>query len=234
MLNYQPGTRIKCPNCQTTVRLEAPSGSDWNGEALTAASPKYRVISTHSQCPECLKFVIAIKEFAVNPVTGGGATLLHSCTVWPVVTGREPVAPEVPPHVAQDYDEAAQVLAISAKASAALSRRCLQVVLREAAGTKSKDLADQIQEVMPTLPTRIAENLDAVRNIGNFAAHPIKSQATGTIVDVELGEAEWNLDVLDGLFDHYYVRPEVERRKRDALNKKLSDAGKPPLRTPPI
>jgi hypothetical protein len=29
-----------------------------------------------------------------------------------------------------------------------------------------------------------------VRTIGNFAAHPIKSTSTGTIVDVEPGEAE--------------------------------------------
>ena len=151
-------------------------------------------------------------------------------TIWPVTTGRNPVPSEVPSHIAQDYNEAALVLSISPKASAALSRRCLQAVLREAGQTKSRDLADQIQETLPHLPSRIAENLDAVRVIGNFAAHPTKSQSTGTILDVEVGEAEWNLDVLDSLFDHYYVRPEVERKKREALNEKLTQAGKPPLK----
>jgi hypothetical protein len=33
--------------------------------------------------------------------------------------------------------------------------------------------------------------LDAIRTIGNFAAHPIKSTSSGEIVDVEPGEAEW-------------------------------------------
>jgi hypothetical protein len=199
-----------------------------NDYAATVHSLKYRVITTHSQCPECLKFVVTIDEDYLNPSTGKHEPQQQR-TVWPMTTGRDPVPPEVPSHIAQDYNEAAQVLAISPKASAALSRRCLQTVLREAGGTKSRDLADQIKEVAPALPTRIAGNLDAVRVIGNFAAHPIKSQATGTIVDVEVGEAEWNLDVLDALFDHYYVRPEVERKKRDALNQKLKDAGKPTI-----
>ncbi len=121
---------------------------------------------------------------------------------------------------------------MSSKASAALSRRCLQAVLREKGNTKAKDLDKQIEEVLPTLPSYIAENLDAVRNIGNFAAHQQKSQTTGVILDVEPGEAEWNLDVLDELFDFYYVQPEMARKKREALNEKLKDAGKPPLKQP--
>lgn len=145
---------------------------------------------------------------------------------WSIMTGRNPIPREVPTPIAQDYAEAALVLAISPKASAALSRRCLQSILREAGQTKAKDLADQIREVLPHLPARIAENLDAVRVIGNFAAHPLKSHATGTILDVEVGEAEWNLDMIDTLFDYYYVRPEVERKKREALNQKLKEAGK--------
>jgi hypothetical protein len=80
------------------------------------------------------------------------------------------------------------------------------------------------------LPTHLTESIDAVRNIGNFAAHPIKSTSTGEIVDVELGEAEWLLDVLESLFDFYFVQPAILKAKRDALNKKLMDAGKPSLK----
>ncbi len=46
--------------------------------------------------------------------------------------------------------------------------------------------------------SRIVCRIDAVRVIGNFAAHPIKSKSTGEIVDVEPGEAEWNLNTLEG------------------------------------
>jgi hypothetical protein len=76
------------------------------------------------------------------------------------------------------------------------------------------------------------ESLDAVRNIGNFAAHPIKSTASGEVIDVEPGEAEWNLDVLESLFDFYFVQPAALRKKQDALNAKLKEAGKPEMKRP--
>lgn len=76
------------------------------------------------------------------------------------------------------------------------------------------------------MPSHLVEAIDAIRNIGNFATHPIKSQKTGEIVPVEPGEAEWNLDVLESLFDFYFVQPEVIKRKRKALNEKLKSAGK--------
>jgi hypothetical protein len=66
--------------------------------------------------------------------------------------------------------------------------------------------------------------------IGNFAAHPLKSTNTGAIVEVERGEAEWLLDVLESLFDFYFVRPAQLAAKRAALDQKLGEAGKPPMK----
>lgn len=51
--------------------------------------------------------------------------------------------PEVPAEIAAGYIEACNVLPISAKASAALARRCLQNMLHKA-GYKDKDLAKEI------------------------------------------------------------------------------------------
>jgi hypothetical protein len=108
----------------------------------------------------------------------------------------------------------------------------LQLVLRDEAKVKSQDLSKEIQELLDrgTLPSHIAESLDAVRNIGNFAAHAIKSKSTGEIVPVEPGEAEWNLDVLESLFDFYFVGPARTKARKAALEKKLADAGKPKLK----
>jgi hypothetical protein len=133
---------------------------------------------------------------------------------------------------ADDYREACLVLSDSPKASAALSRRCLQNLLREVARVKPSNLADEIQQVIDSgkLPSSLVDSIDAIRNVGNFAAHPMKSQRSGEILSVEPGEADWNLDVLEALFDFYFVQPEVIRKKRDALNKKLQDAGKPPMK----
>lgn len=52
---------------------------------------------------------------------------------------------------------------------------------------------------------------------------------TGAIVDVETGEAEWMLDVLESLFDFYFVRPAKLAARKTELNKKLTDVGKEPL-----
>jgi hypothetical protein len=143
-----------------------------------------------------------------------------------------PVSPDVPSDLKEDFEEACLVLPDSPKASAALSRRCLQHLLRNYAKVKPEDLSAEIQEVIDSnkLPPHICESIDAIRNIGNFAAHPIKSQRSGEILPVEPGEAEWNLDVLEDLFDFYFVAPALTKKKKEALNLKLKDAGKPPMK----
>ncbi|MCC7171887.1 MAG: DUF4145 domain-containing protein [Planctomycetes bacterium] len=149
--------------------------------------------------------------------------------------GARPVPPEVETadaSLAADFREAVAVLPLSPKSSAALSRRCLQHLLRTKAHTKCRDLADQIDEVLPSLPPQISANVDAIRQVGNFATHPMKSRSTGEIVPVEEGEADWLLEVLEELFDHYYVAPARATARRTALNDKLADAGKPQLKGP--
>ncbi len=160
------------------------------------------------------------------------AEILSSQTVKPFASSRPPVPPEVDNIFATDYTEASVILMLSPKASAALSRRCLQNILREKSSIKKGDLANEIQQVIDSgsLPAHLSESIDAIRNIGNFAAHPLKSSSTGEIVEVEVGEAEWLLDVLEALFDFYFVQPAVLKAKREALNKKLSDIGKPPMK----
>ena len=69
-----------------------------------------------------------------------------------------------------------------------------------------------------------------MRAIGNFGAHPIKSKHTGEVMPVAPGEAEWNLDVLEALFDFYFVQPALLAAKKAALDKKLAEAGKPSIR----
>jgi len=190
-------------------------------------------------CPACNRFVLHLENGIghaqlapgnVNQKLVGGVR--KRLMVWPKGVSRAPVPPQVPADIVEDYAEACLVLAESPKASAALSRRCLQNLLRGSAGVKRGDLFDEIQQVIDSksLPSALAESIDAVRVIGNFAAHPIKSKSTGEIVPVEPHEAEWNLDVLESLFDFYFVLPARVKAKRDALNLKMGDAGKPPVR----
>jgi len=195
-----------------------------NERVIQSANEKETVILTGASCPECGRLILTIQTRGTEHVPA------EEHVLWPLQSTRPPVPKEVPQHIATDYEEAALLLNLSPKASAALSRRCLQTVLREAGNADQYNLSKQIEAVIPTLPTYVAENIDAIRNIGNFAAHPIKDEHTEVIIEVEPGEAEWNLDVLDQLFDFYYVQPALAQKKRDDLNAKLEAAGKPPMK----
>lgn len=219
---------MKCPHCTTEIH-NASQVHDVGGD-----QENYWMLG-QQHCPACGKIILElIAKQAIKNTNGfplkGKETVRYFAV--PRVTTRPRPPIEVPPEFAQDYIEAALVLIDSPKASAALSRRCLQHILREKAGIKRPDLAKEIDEVIASgkLPSHLAEAIDAIRNIGNFAAHPIKSTASGEILPVEPGEAEWNLDVLDGLFDFYFVQPEILKKKRAALNAKLASANKPPIK----
>ena len=124
------------------------------------------------------------------------------------------------------------VLSDSNKASAALSRRCLQAILWSQ-GYTQRDLAQQIkallgeQDAAKAIPTAPRETVDAIRNFGNFSAHPVTDQTTLQIINVDPEEAEWCLEILEAMFDHYYVKPAQAKARKAALNAKLAAAGKP-------
>ena len=209
---------MKCPHCLESFH-DAPTQT-----ALGVDQEWAHYVFEHQNCPACRRWVCRLIMLRAGTTS--------SYFVYPKSASRKPLSPDVPEKFAQDYNEAVAVLADSAKASAALSRRCLQSLLRERAGVKHQDLSKEIDDVLKSrqLPTHLAESVDAIRAIGNFAAHPIKSTSSGEIVEVEAGEAEWQIEVLEGLFDFYFVQPAVTKAKRDALNKKLADAGKPPIK----
>jgi hypothetical protein len=178
-------------------------------------------------CPACKEHLVSLGFRAHE------GSLLSSRLVHPPSSSRGPVSGDVPAAIATDYNEAAVVLPYSPKASAALSRRCAQAVLRDA-GYIQRNLADQIDAVLSeadplkAIPTGLRTTLDLVRNFGNFAAHVINDQTTLQIITVEEHEAEYCLDVLDALFDQYYIKPAEALRRKEALNAKLSMARKPP------
>jgi hypothetical protein len=219
---YERGTRGVCPHCRLVVSFDVPTVFQSYTSNMKVGSAGDMVYVYSSECPGCRKPIVVAH---IQTPTQQQYRLVHPFGV------SRTVPAEVPEHVKEDFLEAAAVSPISQKASAALSRRCLQSLLTDM-GYKQRDLAKQIDAALKDLPTAIAKNLDAIRNIGNFAAHPMKHKSTGTIVDVEPEEAEWNLDVLEDLFDHYYVQPKKAEAKRIRLDKKLQSLGKPQMKKP--
>lgn len=218
---------MKCPHCHKEFHPE-PKTVELGCEGREQNSWNYFWLVHRLTCPACLKPIVFVeyqRDYGQSRFDG------KRFMVFPRGAKRPLAPPEVPEPVARDYNEACLVFDDSPQASAALSRRCLQHVLLERGVSKSDNLSSSIDEALSLHPpTHIAENLDAVRNIGNFAAHPQKSKNSGEILPVEPHEAEWNLDVLEMLFDFYYVLPAKSAARREALNKKLGEAGKRPMK----
>ena len=146
---------MKCPHCLTAFHdawSEQPVGVDTEGLWVTRATT----------CPACNRLVIILVERHRNGV--------HKSTrlVQPKGIARAPIPAEVPSTLAEDFNEACRVFPDSEKASAALSRRCLQNLLRERAGVKPTNLDSEIQQVLDSkqLPWHLADSVDAVRAVG--------------------------------------------------------------------
>lgn len=151
--------------------------------------------------------------------------------IYPHPTPRRDLPAEIPAPFSQDFLEAAAVLPYSPRASAALSRRLLQAILHDVHGIKGKSLALEIDAFIarPGVPSHLVDALHAVRNVGNFAAHPLKDAASGQVLEVEPGEAAWLLETLESLLDFSFVQPRRLATRRAELDVKLKAAGKPPL-----
>lgn len=212
---------MKCPHCLVTIH------DNINSSHIDQDESGYWVL--HSQkCPDCNKLIL---HLGLREHIGKSFIETKRFLVYPKGSIRPKAPIEVPEKIAEDFNEACLVLDDSLKASAALSRRCLQTILRETDGIKKGSLNSEIDQAIEIFPSYIADAIDAVRHIGNFAAHPLKSESTGEIISVEPGEAEWLLDVLEQLFDFCYVQPLMLKKKREQLNEKLKDLGKPELKT---
>ena len=220
--------RRTCPSCNLNFTSERQSDC-----YLGTASELEHCWVLSDICPGCDHLVVWVgalensvvqqklawdKDFDLDTVP----EYIRVTTVFPRIPPRGPAPPEVPAEFTEDYGEACLILADSAKASAALSRRCLQHILREKASVKHGTLFSEIQEVINsnTLPAHITDILDVPRKLGNVAAHPIKESNSGTIVDVEPWEAEWCLEVIEALYDHYFVMPARNAERLRRLNQK--------------
>lgn len=224
---------MKCPHCLVSAVF------DVNHEEIYSCgfhneSKGYSI--HHTVCPSCCKPIVELvigKALIRNTGHSAfeGRDFEVDSILYPLTTIRS-VAPEVPESYCKDYIEASSILLLSPKASAALCRRVLQNILREEFNIKKRTLSEEISTFIGSegTPSHLADAVDAVRNIGNYAAHPSKDKNTGEIVEVEQGEAEWLLEVLEVLFDFTFVQPKRLEKRKNELNEKLKSIGKPPMK----
>ena len=129
----------------------------------------------------------------------------------------------VPLPLVSDYTEACLIRDLSPKAAATLVRRCLQGMIRDFAQVRANTLYEEIDKLRTavaegTAPQGVTdetvEAIDHVRKIGNIGAH--MERDINHIVDVDPGEANALIILVEMLFDEWYV---ARQRREDRLAK---------------
>ncbi len=222
---------MRCPYCDIGINLVTDVTMAWPKEEMGEYKTGYDL--SYGHCSECHNLIVFLRYGNLGLQNNDWflSEIINSEIIYPKYVARN-VAKEVPERYKKDFHEACAVLLLSPKASAAISRRILQDIFHEHYNIKDRNLDKEIEEFinLKDIPSYISEAVDAVRVVGNFAAHPLKNTNTGEIIDVEPGEADWLLDVIEALFDFTFIQPNKLNEKKQNLNQKLQSLGKPPMK----
>lgn len=175
-----------------------------------------RCAATVCSNPECLKTSIraivcrAGYSSGVPYITNRPEYFLDR-TLVPEGTAK-PQPEFIPAAIREDYYEACRIVDLSPKAAATLVRRCLQGMIRDFCGISKATLNAEITALKSTMdsgngPSGVSaesvEAIDHIRSVGNIGAHMEKD--ISVIVNVDPGEAQALIDVVELLFDEWYV-----------------------------
>lgn len=201
---------MECPHCQIEIDVKPHTfalGEDQEGT--------WQVSSC--RCPACDHLIVDIgtKEGRTFPV-------------WPA-SSRPRLSDDVPVEFAAEYHTAARILAESPEASAAISRRLLHRFLAGHAGAGGGGLADQVRRAVESdeIPPYLRDALRTFSQVAGLVSDGNKSLHPEALTPPQPGEPEWLLDVLQALFELYFVQPARMRRRLDALEERIG-----PMRPP--
>lgn len=201
-----------CPYCGTRVYLELDGGG--YQDQKNPKSGGYNVVSGF--CPSCDEFVVLLehgKKFTRTFENEDQATAIDwTEIVYPKFGAGRVLDSAIPEVYADNFREAEVVLEVSPKASATLSRYLLQLILHEELQIKKRNLDEELQELekQEKVSSKLIKMLQVFRKVANFGAHPKKSVNSNEIIEVEKGEADIMLDLLEELFDCIFVKPKQQ------------------------
>ena len=122
----------------------------------------------------------------------------------------------IPQSILDDYQEACLIRDLSPKASATLSRRCLQGIIRDFHQITKNRLVDEINALQKVIDPLTWKAIDAVRKIGNIGAHMEKD--IDLIIDVEPEEASALIRLIEMLLKDWYInRYEKQKQLKDII-----------------
>ena len=122
----------------------------------------------------------------------------------------------IPEPIVDNYKQACRIRDLSPNASATMSRRCLQGMIRDFWEVKGKsNLSAEINAIKGSVQPKTWEAIDTVRKLGNIGAH-MEADAN-LILDVQPDEAQALIDLIEMLFEDWYVDRHNRDQRSDAV-----------------
>jgi len=204
-----------CPFCNRdqTVTEEGRQVSFADLTLPNADGPR-RLVSIFVVCPnpECRKFSLSASLHGLE-VSGNRSYTGKNVKTWTLVPPSRarsfPVI--VPPPVIEDYQEACLAIEFSPKVSAALSRQCLSRMIRDFWQVQPGSLNDEFRQIRGTVDPLTWEAIESIRKSGMIGAR--MENAGSEILDVDPGEAELLIGLIETLIEDWYVAREERRRR---------------------
>lgn len=215
---------IECPHCQRAITI-SPDRETTNTHFFSYENTigPVGLYSSISVCPnpECKKIIVKARVSKVSH-SQGYSKELDEIKSWQLMPDDhiKKFPDYIPIAIRNDYEEALLISKLSPKASATLSRRALQGILRDFWKVKPQNLNLEIEEIEKKIDAITWDAIDSVRKIGNIGAHMGKD--INVIVEVDPGEALLLLSLIETLLTEWYVA-RADREERMKAIKKVAD-----------
>ena len=212
-----------CPFCnrEQTVTDEGRQISFADLTIANADGPR-RLVVKFVVCPDpqCRKFSLSASLHGLE-TSGSRSYTGKLMKTWGLVpSSRARIFPvTLPPAVLENYQEACIAIEFSQKVAAALARRCLSEMLRDFWEVQPGSLSDEFRQVKGAVDPLTWEAIESIRKSGMIGAR--MENAGNEILDIDPGEAELLIGLIETLIQDWYVSRE-ERRKRLAKIKELT------------
>lgn len=208
-----------CPHCQHAVTItDDRRSSSHHTLYIDNADGRRTLVSRFFVCPnqDCKKATLNV---SLHESSRGnhGENIGKPVHYWNLIPeSRAKAFPTyIPAAILDDYLEACLIRDKSPKASATLSRRCLQGMIRDFWGVKPGRLVDEIDAIQAQVDPITWSAIDALRKLGNIGAHMEKD--INLIVDVDPNEADLLLELIETLLNEWYVNREERKNRMSAL-----------------
>ncbi len=234
-----------CPFCGRPVSLTSSSTAADNFYLDIPNADGLRAFTTNVKVcpnPRCNKFTLELFERTMAIINNHrhlGEIIRHGTLIPP--SKAKPLPSYIPQPIVEDYTEACLIVELSPKASATLSRRCLQGMIRDFYKVVKPRLVDEIEGIRDKVDPITWQAIDAVRSIGNIGAHMEKD--INLIVDVGPDEAEKLIGLIELLIEDWYVNKHKREEQlksvlavkagKDAAKKGGSSSTPPPTTPTP-